>query len=92
MTLGHKSVHNFFGLSFVHCTALPILIFNYGAVSISNDNTEEEHSVVVFAWGRNGGSKESEQNTNMKSSFENEKNRSLGNATTNRIVDRISIM
>ena len=92
MTLGHKTVHNFFGWSFVHCTALPILIFHDGTVSISNDDNEEEHSVVVIAWGNNGGSKESQQNTKMKSRKQNKKKSRLGNTTTNRIVERISIM
>ena len=61
-------------------------------MSVSNDDAEEEHCVVVFAWGNNGGSKESKHNTKIRSRKENKKECKLGDATTNRIVERISAM
>ena len=91
MTLGHKTVYNFFAWTFVHCTALPILIFNNGNVSISNDDADDEHCVVLFAWGNNGGSKETKENTKMKSSH-NDKNKEVGGVTTSCIIQRISTM
>ena len=75
MTLSHKTVHNFFGWAFVHCTALPMLIFHDGLVQISNDDADDDQRVVVFAWGNNGGSKESRLNTKMKSSEQNDDER-----------------
>ena len=92
MPLGHKTVHNFFAWSFVHCTALPILIFHDGTVRVSNDNSEDEHCVIVFAWGVNGGNKESNQNTNMQSAEKNEEDRKETDEFCNAIVNRISIM
>ena len=92
MTLSHKTVHNFFGWAFVHCTALPMLIFHDGSVQLSNDDADDDHSVVVFAWGNNGGSKESGLNTKMKSSEQNTDERKERDDLSNRVVDRISIM
>ena len=48
MPLNHKRVHNFFGWSFLHCTALPILIFDNGRVHLSNEHAEEEDCLVIF--------------------------------------------
>ena len=68
MTLSHKTVHNFFCWAFVHCTALPMLIFHDGLVQLSNDDAadDDDHSAVVLAWGNNEGSKESRLNTKIK--------------------------
>ena len=92
MPLQHKTVHNFFAWAFVHCTALPLLIFHDGTVHVSNDGVEDEHCAVLLAWGINGGNKESTQNTNMKSAEKNEEDRKERDEFCNRIVDRISTM
>ena len=92
MTLSHKTVHNFFAWAFVLCTALPMLIFHDGSVQISNDDADDDQSVVVFAWGINGGSKESRLNEKMKSSEQNDDERKRRDDISNQVVDRISIM
>ena len=92
MTLGHKTVHNFFGWSFIHCTALPILIFHNGTVNISNDDAEDEHCIVMFAWGNSGGKKESMLNMNMKSNDELLEEGENRDELSTRIVERISMM
>jgi hypothetical protein len=92
MTLSHKIVHNFFGWAFTHCTALPMMIFYNGSVQLSNDDADDEDCVVVFAWGINGGSKESGLNTNMKSLDQNSEEKEERDNISNSVVDRISIM
>ena len=92
MTLSHKRVHNFFAWSFVHCTALPIVIFFDGNVCISNDSMDGEDSVVVLSWGREGGVPESKLNTQMKKLEQNITDRKERDNLCNRIVDKISLM
>jgi len=92
ITLSHRTVHNFFGWAFVHCTALPMLIFHDGSVQLSNDDSDDDHCIVVFAWGRSGGSPESRLNTKMKSTEQNSRERKERDDISNRVVDRISIM
>ena len=92
MTLSHKIVHNFFGWAFTHCTALPMMIFYNGSVQLSNDDADDNDCVVVFAWGINGGSKESGLNTNMKSLDKNSEEKEGRDNISNSLVDRISIM
>ena len=69
-----------------------MLIFHDGTVYISNDDAEDEHCVIVLAWGVNGGNKESTLNTNMKSSEENEEDRKNRDEFCNHIVEKISKM
>ena len=92
MTLSHKTVHNFFGWAFSHCTALPILIFCDGIVHVSNDGIEEKHCIIVFAWGSEGGKAESRFNTNMKKSVQNEEDANKRDAISNQLVERLSTM
>ena len=58
---------------------------------VSNDNAEDEHCVVVFVWGNEGGSKETRQNRKIRSRNRNEM-ANMGDVITNRIVERISTM
>ena len=92
MTLSHQRVHNFFGWTFVHCTALPILIFCDGSVHVSNDDVEDDDCIVVFAWGNSGGKNESKLNANMKDSDENRKDTGERDELCNNIVDTLSMM
>ena len=92
MTLSHKTVHNFFGWAFSHCTALPILIFHDGIVHVSNDGVEEKHCIIVFAWGSEGGKAESRFNTNMKNLQQNEEDANERDAISNWLVERLSTM
>ena len=93
MPLNHKRVHNFFGWSFLHCTALPILIFDNGRVHLSNEHAEEEEDcLVIFAWGREGGKAESRLNKNMKDSESNKKDTEERDSLCNLVVERLSRM
>ena len=93
MSLTHKLVHNFFGWSFVHCTALPIIISVDGSVRISNDkNTDEDDCVVVFAWGNAAGKKESALNTRANNLSTSSKEGEERDALCKRVVRRLSSM
>ena len=92
MTLSHKTVHNFFGWAFLHCTALPILIFCDGTVHVSNDGAEDKHCIIVFAWGSEGGKAESRLNSNMKTLEQNKEDINDRDAISNRLVERLSMM
>ena len=92
MTLSHQRVHNFFAWAFVHCTALPYVLFKDGNVKVCNENIYDKDSVVVFSWGNEGGNPESRLNTKMKNSAENSRDCGERDELCNRIVQRISTM
>jgi len=61
MPIRNKTLHKFFGWSFLHCTVVAYHLKN-GKVMYLNDDAEDE--VLVFAWGDNG----SQMNTKQASS------------------------